>query len=598
MPSSPPVAFGATDWIVVAAVLAITTLLGGFLGKGATIRDFFLGGRRLPWWSVSASIIATEISAVTLVSVPFLVFKPGGSFAYLQIVLFGSVLARLAIAWWLVPVYYEREIYSPYDFIGARLGTKAKNLTTFLFSLGGVLSQASRVYLTALVLEIVLAEPLARVSEATHLPTLALSIGLLTLFAVLWTWIGGMSAVVWTDFVLFFVFTASAIVLLFVISSRLDLGFERIWRVGIDAHKADLFDFDTRPVKAFTFWTAVIASSWGGIASYGVDQLMAQRLFCCRGVGDARKAIVWSSVGVVVPVLVAWVGVGLYAYYERHTMPAAAVALYEKKGENLLMVFTTDVVPAGWKGLVVAGILAAAISSLDGILTALSQTTLFSIVAPWRRRSIARLPAASRPSPEREERRSIRAARLLVLGFGVGMGVLAFAMDELSRNFGSILELALTMSTFTQGALLAGFALALLAPRVGGSGFMWSAPFSVLFVYALAWHDERSRVICDYASLAFVLAWFFLRTTKDVKAGEPVKRCALQLGLVLLAAGATCWIQRYSQFAFERNEHADPEWMFSALAFPWYVPVASTLAFALGLFWAREEEPSRELEYA
>jgi Na+/proline symporter len=407
-----------------------------------------------------------------------------------------------------------------------------------------------------------------------------------------------MSAVVWTDFVLFFVFTASAIMLLFVIAGRLDLGFERIWRVGVDAHKADFFDFDTRPVKAFTFWAAAIASSWGGIASYGVDQLMAQRLFCCRGVADARKAIVWSSVGVVVPVLVAFVGVGLYAYYERNPMSQSALALFAKKGENLLMIFTTDVVPAGWKGLVVAGILAAAISSLDGILTALSQTTLSSVVMPWRRRAIERLPVAARPSAEAEERRATRTARLLVLGFGAGMGVLAFAMDELSKHFGSILELALTMSTFTQGALLAGFALALLAPRVGASGYLWSAPFSVLFVYALAWHDVHSRVIVDCVCLGFVLAWFFLRTARDLRGGEPVKRCAFQLVLVVVATGVTCWVQRHGQLTFERNAHADPEWMFSALAFPWYVPVASTLAFALGLFWARDEEPSRELEYA
>lgn len=598
MPSEAHIAFGATDWLVVFGVLSLTTILGGWLGKGATIRDFFLGGRRLPWWSVSASIIATEISAVTLVSVPFLVFKPGGNFAYLQIVLFGSVLARLAIAWWLVPAYYEREIYSPYDFIGARLGTRAKNLATLLFSVGGVLSQASRVYLTALVLEIVLAEPLARVSEATHVPTLALSIGLLTLFAVSWTWIGGMAAVVWTDFVLFFVFTASAIVLLFVIAGQLDLGFERIWRVGVDAHKIDLLDFDTNPAKAFTFWTAAIASSWGGIASYGVDQLMAQRLFCCRGVADARKAIVWSSVGVVVPVLVAFVGVGLYAWYERNPMSESAQALFARKGENLLMIFTTDVVPSGWKGLVVAGILAAAISSLDGILTALSQTTLSSVFTPLRRRALARLAPAARPSPQYEERRSVRTARLLVLGFGVGMGVLAFAMDELSRHFGSILELALTMATFTQGALLAGFALALLAPRVGGSGFLWSGPYSALFVYALAWHGERSRTVCDYAAIAFVVAWFFLRTIPDLKGGEPVKRSFAQFVLVLAAACALAWIQRYGLVATERSEHADPEWVFSALAFPWYVPVASTLAFAFGLLWARDDEMSSEVEYA
>jgi hypothetical protein len=178
------------------------------------------------------------------------------------------------------------------------------------------------------------------------------------------------------------------------------------------------------------------------------------------------------------------------------------------------------------------------------------------------------------------------------------MGFLAFEMDELSRHFDSILELALTMATFTQGALLAGFALALLAPRVGGSGFLWSAPYSVMFVFALAWHGEMSRAICDYAALAFIVAWFFLRTISDLKSGEPVRRSFVQLVLVVVAACALAWIQRYGLVAFEKNERADPEWVFSALAFPWYVPVASTIAFAFGLFWARDEEPSSEVEYA
>jgi hypothetical protein len=246
----------------------------------------------------------------------------------------------------------------------------------------------------------------------------------------------------------------------------------------------------------------------------------------------------------------------------------------------------------------VAGIFAAAISSLDGILTALSQTTLSSVFTPRRRVAIQRMEPNLRPSPDAEERRSIRIARLLVLGFGLGLGFLAFAMDELSKHFGSILELSLTMATFTQGALLAGFALALLAPRMGGSGFLWSAPYSVAFVLALAWHGEHSSVVIDAAAILLPLAWFFLRAIPDLKSGEPVRRALMQFALVLLAAVALAWVQRHGLVAIERNEHADPEWLFVPVAFPWYVPIASTIAFAFGLIWARDEEPSSELEYA
>lgn len=584
--------FGGADWAVVCGVFLVTTILGLWLGRHGSLRDYFLAGRRLPWWAVSASIVATEISAVTLVSVPFVVFKPGGNFAYLQLVLIGSVLARLAIAWWLVPAYFEREIYSPYDYVGARLGRGAKTVTSLLFTLGGVLSQAARVYLTALVLEIVLHEPLTRLSETLHVPTLALSIALLTIVAVLWTWVGGMATVVWTDFVLFLVFTASAIVLLFVIAGRLDLGWERIWRVGVDAHKSDLFDFDTSPVKPYTFWAAAIAWSWSGIASYGVDQLMAQRLFCCADVRAARKAIAWSSIGVVVPVLVAFVGVGLFAYYERHPMNAETLALYEKKGENLLLVFTTAVVPSGWKGLIVAGILAAAITSLDGALTALSQTTLSIVRGPRRQ-----LPVVA-TQPATAERGSVRRARLLVLVFGLALAVIGFAMDGLSASYGSILDLALSMAAYTQGALLAGLALALLAPHVGGAGFTWSAPFSVALVFAVSWHGPVAVATCDLLALAFVVAWVLWRGIPDVRRGNSVRRAAVQFGFVLLGAALLSWTARHGLFAAERGGRGDVEWLLVPLAFPWYVPLASTVAFALGLVWARETDPSLEPETA
>jgi len=196
-----------------------------------------------------------------------------------------------------------------------------------------------------------------------------------------------------------------------------------------------------------------------------------------------------------------------------------------------------------------------------------------------------------------EERRAVRIARLLVIVFGLVLGVLAFAMDELSRHFGSILELALTMATFTQGALLAGFALALLAPRIGGSGFMWSAPYSSAFVFALAWHGETARTLIVAAAITFFCTWFFMRTVPDLKSGEPVKRVALQFAILVLALLVLVWIQRHGLVVVEKDAHTDSEWLSLPVAFPWYVPIASTLAFVLGLVWARDEGPT-SLEFA
>src|SRR5688572_15371258 len=162
-------------------------------GKQATIRDFFLGGRKLPWPAVCGSIIATEISAVTFISVPALAFAAGGDMTYLQLAL-GSILARFLIGWFMVPAYYEREIYSPYEYLGIKLGPAVNRLTTVLFSVGAVLGQGVRVFTTALVL---------RVITGLDLVT---SIWVIGAVAVVWTLMGGITTVIWTDVVQFLVF--------------------------------------------------------------------------------------------------------------------------------------------------------------------------------------------------------------------------------------------------------------------------------------------------------------------------------------------------------------------------------------------------------
>lgn len=199
--------FTTLDWVVVIGVLVGTTVVAGRVaGRQESMRDFFLGARSLPWWAVAASIIATEISAVTYISLPSVVQREGGNITYLQIGLFGSLLARAFVGYVLVPAYYEREIYSPYDYVGNRLGSQARALTTGLFTLGGILAQSARVYLTAVVLQVLLAQELAAVEAAIGLPPLVTSVAAIGVVAVGWTLMGGMATVIWTDAILFVLF--------------------------------------------------------------------------------------------------------------------------------------------------------------------------------------------------------------------------------------------------------------------------------------------------------------------------------------------------------------------------------------------------------
>lgn len=574
--------FTRLDWGVVALVLLATTVVGWVAGRRGSIREYFLGGRTLPWWAVSASIVATEISALTLVSVPFLVFQPGGNFTYLQIAVVGNVLARLLVAWLLVPAWFEREIYSPYEYVEARLGARARQTTSALFVLGSVLAQGARLYLTAVVLEVLLHDELAGLAARTHLSSLAISIGIIGVFAVLWTWIGGMASVVWTDLVLFLVFTAAAAAALFAVVGQLDAGWARLAQVGVDAHKFDFLDFDRSPAKAYTFWAALLASSWGGIGAYGMDQLMAQRVFCCGTVRDARKALVASSVSVLVTVLVAFVGVGLFAWYERHPLSGDALALYRENGDRILPLFVVEHVRSPWKGLIVAGIFAAAISTLAGVLTALSQTGIANLYDPW----IAR---RARPGPDAEarERGRVLAARLLVLAAGALLCLGALAMKRARGDYASILDMGLAMAGLTQGALLASFFLAYLPRKPDGSGFTWSAPLSVAWVFALARHGETEALLCRAFAVVFLALWLAVRVLPEWRrAGRPGAVLA-PTGWVLLALVLLPWANAHALVPVLRDRLAPPDWTLQPLAWPWYVPAGSLIAFVFGHLLAR-----------
>ena len=201
--------FGTLDWIIVAAYIGGTTLVGHHLkGKQHSTRDFFLGGRAMPWYAVTASTIATTISAVTFIGVPALVYASGGNYVYLQLAL-GGFIARYLVARFLVPLYYEKEFYSPYEYMEDRLGPVVGRITAGMFFLGGILGQGVRVYATALVLELITGWSLYE------------SIVLIAMFSILWTWMGGIAAVIWTDFVQFFILVAGGIAALFFVTDAL-----------------------------------------------------------------------------------------------------------------------------------------------------------------------------------------------------------------------------------------------------------------------------------------------------------------------------------------------------------------------------------------
>ncbi|MBK6942463.1 MAG: hypothetical protein IPH13_19990 [Planctomycetes bacterium] len=568
------------DWLVLIGYLTLTTVLGAKLaGKNTTIREFFLGGRKLPWWAVAGSIIATEISAVTFVSVPSVVFKPGGDLRYFQHALFGALIARVIVALVLVPAYYQREIYSPYDYMGHKLGAAVKKVTTALFSLGGILAQSSRVYLTAVVLEVVLGPSFfAPVKDALGIDPVVQSIVLIGVIAIVWTLLGGITTVIWTDVILFGVFFVGALIALGCVVWNLDGGLAELFRVGWDAGKFRVLDFDTDPTKTYTVIAAAFGTTLGNIGIFGTDQLMAQRVFCCKNVRDAQKAMIASWFGNAVTLTVMLVGIALFAYYAKHPLEGETLASYQANNERIFPIFIVQVIPPGLTGLIIAGIFAAAISSLDSILAALAQTSLSAIWQPLRRRKLGLGP--DEPFPPDEDRRQVAVGRKFIVIAGIVLTAAAIGMIEVAKHYASILDLALAMAGYTSGALLAGFLLAFLPQvRVDGFGYCFAAPLSAVFVYALVWHTENSAWIAGGLGLC-AIAIHAICCVRGVR-GATLDR----LIVLIVAVAIILVVNRYGTFT--RVDAVTQQVAEKAIAFPYQAPLGAAFAFVFALLLGR-----------
>lgn len=465
--------FTAWDWAVLAGYLLLTTWVGHVMrGKNATIKDFFLGGRSLPWWAVTGSIIATEISGVTFIGVPGMLFAMEGDFTYLQWAV-GSIIARFIVAKWFVKVYYEQEIYSPYDYMGNRLGRGAKLLATVLFTLGSVLGQSVRVLVAAIPLRVVTGMPIEW------------SILIIGIFAIGWTLMGGMQTVIWTDVMQFLLFAVGGTVALLCLVGGIDGGWAGFWQTASEFGRTRVLDltWGFRSKLEFTFWVALLAVPFQNLTAFGVDQLNAQRMFCCRDAKEAGKALVFSCFGQLLTLLMLMVGAALFVWYHQHPFNEAEADLVKATGEMvkrsrvavtgehdfIFPMWIVTQLPTGVSGLLLAGIFAACISSLDSILAALSQTTLSVIYSPEKM-----------AGDESLHKKLMVRTRVLVVGWGLVLTGFTLMLNLIREDI-PILPLAFGMTTYTMGPLL-GMMLCALIGRASVRGLFFGSLLSVLLV--------------------------------------------------------------------------------------------------------------------
>ena len=543
--------FTTQDWIVIVVYLIFTTILGGVLaGKQASIKDFFLGGRKLAWPAVCGSIMATELSAATFLIAPAIVFSKGGDMTYIQLAL-GTIIARFIIGYFFVPAYYKREIYSPYDYMGNELGPRVKKITSILFMIGGVLAQGARVYIAAKALQVI---------TGTNITTSVIIIGIVS---IAWTIMGGITTVIWTDAIQFVLFSLGAVAALIYIGTSVDGGLLTVIKEGVAAGKLNFINLNFNTKEAYTLWCGLFASGFLTLGSHGTDQLMAQRMFTCKTQQDARKAITWSSVVILMTLVLLFVGAGVFIYYKYLPLGRPEQVIVDNDSMKVFAIYIVKVMPPMLSGLLMAAIFATAISTLDSILAALSQSTISILYKPYIR-------------SEGSDAHYVRASRIIVLIWGIVLTAFAISCHYIAQRFADLIQFALAMAAYTYGTLLGTFLLAFLRTKRDDMGLMWGVPLSILLVFALNWHQPIAQTILVIGCfITFVTAFHKLRTWPG-----KVAVIGAATGFVLLVGLAIVGVT------------PDGKVIHLTLAWPWHYPLGTAMTFFIGyLVGNRREQP-------
>src|ERR1700688_3851521 len=359
------------DLVVVAAYLVGITLFGlRFRGKGAggggkdrSLRQYFLAGRTIPWWAIGLSIVSAETSTLTIISIPGVAFA--GDFGFLQVVM-GYMLGRVVVALLFLPRYFQGEMMTAYQLIDSRFGPALHTVAALLFLLPRAAAEGVRVFAVSIVVGIAIGT------------RDVLSIAIITLLTLAYTFEGGMAAVIWTDVVQMALYVGGTVVAIFTLSAHVPGGWAEIHRVAGAAGRFHLFHFALNLTQAYTFWAGVVGGSFLTMASHGTDQLMVQRMLAAKNLRESRMALLGSGVVIFVQfTLFLLIGAGLFVFYGMH--PAQFVS-----ADRIFPTFIVREMPRGIAGLLVAAILAAAMSNLSAALNSLSSTTVVDFYMRWR----------------------------------------------------------------------------------------------------------------------------------------------------------------------------------------------------------------------
>ncbi|HWP55753.1 MAG TPA: sodium/solute symporter, partial [Pyrinomonadaceae bacterium] len=371
------------DLVIIFGYLIGIVLFGSwFARKQQTTTDYFLGDRSVPWWAVAFSIVATETSTITFISVPGIAFARGGNFQFLQLV-FGYLAGRIVISFLFIPSYFRGELLTVYQLLDRRFGGRIKMVAASLFVVMRNIADGIRLLLTAIVLSAVYTsfQPSANAEVIT-----VASIVLLGVAMIVFTYFGGMEAVIWVEVIQLGIYIAGAIAAAVIITNAIDGGFSTAMANASQFNKFSLFDFSFDFTKTFTFWAGLIGGCFLTMSTHGTDQYLVQRYLCTDHPRKAVTALLTSGAIVLGQFIgFLFIGVLLFSFYHPFTeagyATATSTAFPFAGGDRVFPDFITRHMPSGLSGLVVAAIFAAAMSSS---LNSIAATAVNDLYKPFR----------------------------------------------------------------------------------------------------------------------------------------------------------------------------------------------------------------------
>ncbi len=440
----------AADWSVIIVYLLGIILLGVWFGRDQkNTRDYFLGSKDIPWWGIGLSIVAAETSALTIIGVPAMAF--GGNLAFIQLII-GYVIARIILAVVMVPHYFKGEIYSPYQLFADNLGHSARQTAGGFFLLSETLAAGVRVYVACIPIQLMLG--------ISILPAIILFVVL----SLVYTYIGGVKAVIWTDAVQFGLFLLGGLFTLFYIPHLFDGGATEVFKLAKEGAKLHWLNMNFSPDGNWLGWKAVLEDPMnifmgviGGtvmvMSSHGAEQLIVQRVLACKTVRDGRKALALSAV-LVFPLFLIFLLVGAMLWvYSTHKadlspfIPEVRPGSGIKKNDFIYPIFMLTGVPHVLKGFLIVAILSAAMSSVSSALTSLA--------------SVSTMDFVKKILPRKSESFFLHFSKVSTIVWAAALIFVAY----LSREVTFVLDIAFKLRGLTSGALLGGLFLAVFWKR-------------------------------------------------------------------------------------------------------------------------------------